>query len=52
MHGVVKSSVFPDGTERQKISFANIKSNEFMKLDFSWEVPDMEKKRLTWSVAE
>ena len=44
MYGTVKSTVFPDGTERQKISLANLKKNEFMKLDFSWEVPDMEKR--------
>ena len=37
MYGTVKSSVFPDGTEHQKISLANLKKNEFMKLDFSWE---------------
>jgi len=37
MYGTVKSSVFPDGTEHQKISLANLKKSEFMKLDFSWE---------------
>jgi putative transposase len=37
MYGTARSSVFPDGTEHQKISLANLKKNEFMKLDFSWE---------------
>jgi len=44
MYGTARSSVFPDGTVRQKISLANLKSNEFMKLDLSWEVPDVEKR--------
>ena len=44
MYGTVKSTVFPDGTERQKISLANLKKNEFMKLDFSWEGTDIEKR--------
>jgi hypothetical protein len=46
MHDVVKSSAFPDGTERQNISLTNFKKNEFIKLDFSWEVPDIAKKTL------
>jgi len=41
MYGTFRSSVFPDGTVSQKINFANLKNNEFMKLDFSWEVPDI-----------
>ena len=41
MSGTSRSSVFPDGIERQKISLANLKKNEYMKLDFSWEVPDI-----------
>jgi hypothetical protein len=31
-------------TECKKISLANLKKNEFMKLDFSWEGTDMEKR--------
>ena len=41
MYGMSRSSVFPDGTVCQKISLSNIKGNEYMKLDFSWEVPDI-----------
>jgi len=41
MYGTARSSVFPEGTERQKISLANLKKNEFMKLDFSWEGTDI-----------
>jgi len=41
MFGTSHSSVFPDGTVRQKISLSNIKINEYMKLVFSWEVPDI-----------
>jgi putative transposase len=44
MYGTARSSVFPDGTVRQIISLANIKSNKLMKLDFSWEGTDIEKK--------
>jgi len=42
MFGISHSFVFSDGKIRQEISFSNIKSNEYMKLDFSWEVPDWE----------
>jgi REP element-mobilizing transposase RayT len=37
MFGAACSSVFPDGTVRQKISLANLKKNEYMRL----EVPDI-----------
>lgn len=37
MNGTTRSTVFPDGTVKQKISLTNIKSNKLMKLDFSWE---------------
>jgi hypothetical protein len=37
MYRTARSSVFHDGTKCPKISLANLKKNEFMKLDFSWE---------------
>ena len=41
MFSISRSSVFPDGTVNQKISLANLKNNEFMKLDFSCEGTDI-----------
>ena len=37
MYGLTRSNIYPEKNEYQKISLSRLKSNELMKLDFSWE---------------
>jgi len=39
MFGKVRFNVYPAETKYQKLSLSNLKSNQFLKLDFTW-VPD------------
>ncbi|MCL2412187.1 MAG: transposase [Treponema sp.] len=40
MYGKVRFNVYPAETEFRKFSLNNLKSNQFMELDYSWVVPE------------
>jgi hypothetical protein len=39
MYGKARFNTFPAETEYQKFSLSNLKSNQFIELDYSWIVP-------------
>jgi len=40
MYGKVRFNVYPAETKYQKFSLSSLKSNQFMELDFSWQVTE------------